>query len=70
VIYPGTDGPVDSIRWEVFAESLQDYALLQACGIDPDNALLQDIRDYADFPRDVEWLKRQRRYLLERLSGE
>jgi len=30
VIYPGRDGqPMDSIRWEVFAESLQDYAILQ-----------------------------------------
>ena len=28
VIYPGPDGPIDSIRWEVFAESLQDFAIL------------------------------------------
>ena len=70
VIYPGTDGPVDSIRWEIFAESLQDYALLQACNIDPEDTLLQDIHDYADFPRDAEWLRRQRRHLLKRLSGE
>jgi hypothetical protein len=24
VVYPGPDGPLDSIRWEVFAESLRD----------------------------------------------
>jgi hypothetical protein len=24
VVYPGPEGPLDSIRWEVFAESLQD----------------------------------------------
>ena len=23
VVYPGKDGPLDSIRWEVFAESLE-----------------------------------------------
>lgn len=68
VIYPGPNGPIDSLRWEIFAESLQDYALLQACGIDPDDALLQDIHDYADFPRDKQWIKRYRQELLERLN--
>ena len=35
VVYPGPDGPVDSLRWEVFAASLQDYALLQEAGVRP-----------------------------------
>ncbi|MEC5145267.1 DUF4091 domain-containing protein [Chitinophaga sp. 212800010-3] len=55
-IYPGPDGPIDSIRWEVFAESLQDYAILQTAGIDPDDKLLTDIHSYADFPKSEEWL--------------
>jgi len=29
VVYPGADGPVDSIRWEVFREGLQDMRALR-----------------------------------------
>ena len=49
MIYPGPDGPIDSIRWEVFAESLQDYAMLQTAGIKPDDPLLSELKSYADF---------------------
>lgn len=58
VIYPGPDGPIDSIRWEVFAESLQDYAVLQAAGIRRGDPLLAPLRSYADFPKDEAWLRR------------
>jgi len=57
VVYPGGDGPLDSIRWEVFAESLQDYAILQTAGIQPDDPLLAPIRSYAEFPRDDQWIQ-------------
>ena len=45
MIYPGKDGPIDSLRWEVFAESLQDYAILQTAAIDPANRRNQVIAD-------------------------
>jgi hypothetical protein len=64
VIYPGPDGPLDSIRWEVFAESLQDYALLQTVGIDPDSPLLQALKSYADFPKTENWIEQTRRNIL------
>lgn len=58
VVYPGADGkPLDSIRWEVWAESLQDYAILQTAGIKPDDPMLAEIRDYAHFPRTREWIE-------------
>ena len=58
MIYPGPDGqPLDSIRWEVFAESLQDYAILQTAGISPNDPLLKDIHTYADFPKSEEWIQ-------------
>jgi hypothetical protein len=57
VVYPGEDRPIDSIRWEVFAESLQDYALLQSAGIRPEDALLNDLRSYSDFPKSEEWIR-------------
>ena len=56
MIYPGTDGPIDSIRWEVFAESLQDYAILQTAGISPDDPMLGELKSYAEFPRSESWI--------------
>lgn len=65
VVYPGANGPVDSIRWEVFAESLQDYALLQSAGIAPDDSLLDSLGDYQDFPKSEQWLADARRRILK-----
>jgi hypothetical protein len=63
-VYPGPHGPIDSIRWEVFAESLQDYALLQTLGVDPHGSLLQPLKSFCDFPKSADWLVRARRQLL------
>ncbi|MEV0375531.1 DUF4091 domain-containing protein, partial [Streptomyces sp. NPDC050636] len=68
VVYPGDDGPVDSLRWEVFSESMQDLALLQHSGITTDHPLLAGLRDFADFPRDREWLVRSRRRVLSAVA--
>jgi hypothetical protein len=65
VVYPGPDGPLDSIRWEVFAEALQDYALLQSAGIDPNSALLGELKNYWDFPKTEEWIERTRARILD-----
>jgi hypothetical protein len=56
VVYPGANGPVDSIRWEIFAESLQDYAMLQSAGIKPDDPLLAPLQDYNQFPKSEGWI--------------
>lgn len=69
VVYPGRDGPIDSLRWEVFAESLQDYALLQAVGWDADGGEISAMRDYQTFPREAAWIWRQRGRLLQELDG-
>ena len=63
-VYPGPDGPIDSIRWEVFAASLQDYALLQTLGVPRDAPLLRPLRDFDDFPKQAAWLRSARRTLL------
>ncbi len=65
VVYPGPDGPIDSLRWEVWAESLRDLALLRSAGIDPDDEMLSDIRDYNDFPKTEEWIAQKRARILE-----
>jgi hypothetical protein len=66
VIYPGGDGkPMDSIRWEVFAESLQDYAILQSAGIKPDDSLLVDLKSYAKFPKNEAWIDETMQKILQ-----
>lgn len=55
LVYPGEKGPIDSIRWEIFSESLQDFALLQTLGIDRDDKLLSQIKSFKDFPKDAKW---------------
>ena len=70
VVYPGPDGPIDSIRWEVFAESLQDYSLLQAAGVSPDDPILAQIEDYAQFPKNEDWIQTRRREVLARLDAQ
>ncbi len=64
VVYPGNDGPLDSIRWEVFAESLRDYALLQSAGIARDDRMLASINGYDDFPKTEAWIRNTRRKIL------
>jgi len=56
-VYPGENGPLDSIRWEMFALSLQDYALLQSAGISRTDPLLAPLKDYNSFPKDPEWIE-------------
>jgi hypothetical protein len=68
VVYPGEKGPIDSIRWEVFAASLQDYALLQAAGIDPADSLLEPFEDFDSFPKEESWLIAARRKVLARAA--
>ena len=63
-VYPGKDGPLDSIRWEVFGESLQDYALLQTLGIERNHPLLAPIRSFADFPKTEKWRRETRAKLF------
>jgi hypothetical protein len=67
MVYPGADGkPIDSIRWEVFAESLQDYAILQTAGVKPSDPMLADIKSYADFPKTEKWINETVRKILTR----
>jgi hypothetical protein len=68
VVYPGADGPLDSIRWEVFSESLQDYALLQTLGIPRDHELLTPLKSFEDFPKTATWRRDVRRRLLQEHS--
>lgn len=63
-VYPGDAGPLDSIRWEVWAESLQDYALLQSAGVLPESPVLAEIVGYDEFPKSEEWIRETRNSIL------
>jgi len=65
-VYPGPDGPIDSIRWEVFAESLQDYAILQTAGVPQNSSMLSEIKSYEDFPKSEDWIQKNVTALLDR----
>ncbi len=69
VVYPGPHGPIDSLRWEVYAESLQDYRLLQTLGVDRDDPLLRPLRSFSDFPKTIAWRRRVRHDLLNRAAS-
>jgi len=69
VVYPGEDGPVDSLRWEVFREGLQDMRALRLLArlahenpsLDTDRLLaLHPIKSMHVYPRSPEWILRQR----------
>jgi len=48
VVYPGAKGPIDSIRWEIFAESLQDYQLLQTLRVSPESLARESVQSTSD----------------------
>ena len=66
LVYPGAAGPVDSLRWEIFGESLQDYRLLQTLGVARDDRLLAPLRSFNDFPKTAAWRRAARAKLLRR----
>ncbi|HSV74003.1 MAG TPA: DUF4091 domain-containing protein [Chthonomonadales bacterium] len=70
VVYPGPDGPLDSIRWEVFADSLQDLGLLRTLGVGAEHPILAPLESYETFPRSAEWVLSARSRLLEPRAGQ
>jgi hypothetical protein len=65
VVYPGENGPVDSIRWEVFAEGLQDFALLQTLGVERGSKELSPLKGFDSFPASPgKWLTAARKKAL------
>ena len=74
IVYPGKDGPIDSIRWETMRDGIADYELLCMLGErDPVAAGRLAERHVLAFDRydiDVAKFRQTRRELLERLSRQ
>jgi hypothetical protein len=75
VVYPGKDGPVDALRWEVFREGLQDMRALQLletlAAERPSKRAsqllgLRAVKSLKEYPRSMNWLLGQR----EAVNGE
>jgi hypothetical protein len=72
IVYPGKEGPLDSIRFEAMRDGIVDYELLSLLAEkDRDLAMQLASRHVLDFDRydcDVKTFRETRRTLLERLS--
>ena len=73
IVYPGRDGPLDSIRHEAMRDGIADYELLSMLGErNPPAAERLVAKHVLDFDRhdcDVKTFRATRRKLLELLSG-
>ncbi|WP_257350230.1 DUF4091 domain-containing protein [Pseudalkalibacillus decolorationis] len=78
LVYPGKDGPIESIRMEVFFEALQDLRALQLLekliGKNEVIELLEDKLDqpisFSKYPCDSEWLLEIREEVNRRIAEE
>lgn len=76
MVYPGTDGPVDSIRNEVMFEALQDLRALRKLesmqGRQATLRLIEDGLGYelkmTDYPRSAAWLLSLREHVNKRIA--
>jgi hypothetical protein len=76
MVYPGTDGPVDSIRNEVMFEALQDLrALRKLESLQGREATVKFIEDglgyelkMTDYPRSAAWLLKLRERINKRIT--
>lgn len=69
LVYPGVDGPIDSMRWEVIGLAFQDYQLLQTVGLSQEDKLISEIRDFETFPKAEKWRANLRRKILKQFSN-
>ncbi|NLC44340.1 MAG: DUF4091 domain-containing protein [Clostridiales bacterium] len=77
VVYPGEDGPLDSLRFEVFYDALQDLRALnlleEKIGRNEVIALLEEGLEepitFSVYPRDEEWLLNKREQINAMLAN-
>lgn len=75
VVYPGEEGPIESIRLKVFQEALQDLRALQLLETQIGReAVLQALEEgleepitFKTYPRDPEWLLSKRQWINDKI---
>ncbi|MBD2867004.1 glycoside hydrolase domain-containing protein [Paenibacillus arenilitoris] len=76
VVYPGPEGPIESLRLEVFREALQDLRALRLLEdrIGRENTLelleegLRQPLTFSEYPRDPEWLLSKRETINRKIN--
>ncbi|WP_308636861.1 DUF4091 domain-containing protein [Paenibacillus silvisoli] len=72
LVYPGEEGPIESIRMEVFYEALQDmraFALLEELGGKEELRAMIDGVTFSSYPEESEWLLALRETVNERIAA-
>lgn len=77
VVYPGEEGPIESIRLKVFQEALQDLRALQLLEtLIGREAVMQSLEEgleepitFKCYPRDMEWLLSKRQWMNEEIKA-
>ena len=73
IVYPGPDGPIESLRWEQMREGLQDYELLWLLGQQSrekaDQICAGLVPDPLHYSRDWRQLRAARRAIIEALTA-
>jgi hypothetical protein len=63
-VYPGKNGPLDSIRWEMYRELFDDYMMLcvasEKAGDEKVMGLLKKIQKPDDFPQNADYIRKVR----------
>ena len=72
IVYPGKDGPLDSLRWEQMREGLQDFELLWLLGqrdpVKADEICMKIMPHPLTYARDWRALRAARRELVDALD--
>lgn len=68
LVYPGPAGPLDSLRWEIFRESMQDHALLGLTEKTLGVVELPELVDFENYPSSPSWLLSKRQEILRLLE--
>ena len=77
VVYPGAEGPLESLRLEVFYESLQDIRALELLESKIGREAVLDLLEeglkqpitFSQYPRQAEWLLAKREQINRKIAG-
>ena len=74
IVYPGSDGPRSSLRWEAFRDGLEDYELFQMLAARrPEEArqlMAAAVRNATDYETDPARLEAVRRGVVQALAQQ
>ena len=73
-VYPGTDGPLESIRIKVFKHGLQDFMALKLLenyiGKDAVQDIVKDVESFSVYPNNAEYILKVRKAVNEFIKDE